>query len=788
MIDRNLSRMTCAIPEVVTDVVRIQDDDEDDLSCMATTRDCFSVSKNTSYWKDNINYYMQFNLQLAKELRHECLPSCEAIGAVSSGSIIARIREYMVYITHVPILPIIHRPGWLLRYIVGPHDLSLWESFLGDFIAGITVALTLIPQGLSYASLANMPPVMGLYSAIVPQAVYSVFGSSMKLAIGPVALVSLLMGTIVAQYVNGYSNYAKDPVVYENLVDTGAQACLCIGIILVSMSILNMGNFINLLSHPVMSGFTTAAAALIGLSQLGNAFGFPKQAPRQGQVGYPYNYQVMAWFHENWNAVESASSIPINFQDPYNKVITPTSTWYPGGPLIMPYYMDLPYKNPYAIKICFGLYVPMIIIAWIKSQFKATPKRKKQFWFRAFMLLTPLVPFICLLIGGGVTYHILKREDYNFQDVYTMFNDMSALTLKIVGQVPVGVNIGRIPNFIHPWGQFFSDIIPITLIAFMESYSVARRISSQVNELHLLNASQEMWAIGVANMLGSVSSCYPIAGSFSRSSLNYTAGGRTPMSSLVSMFTIILAVGALAQAFYYIPQAVLSAVIFTAIWNLICISDFWEAWKHSKKDFFTMLVTAAITFVFDTSTGLAAGIGTSVLVFLIDSVVAPFYTPKLAEVATNSGRNINIVKLNCELNFLTAARVKDFFSNLTVLEPIKLDESMSMEIGRGHYYHALISHAFDSFLIPQKTRPVTTLPSALVIDIGICRVLDLTGMQCLAEIMHEARVKKVKCVVFNETPEVCQLLTAFGIKNDASSRHVDLDEYISKSSISGFEN
>ena len=76
------------------------------------------------------------------------------------------------------------------------------------------------------------------------------------------------------------------------------------------------------------------------------------------------------------------------------------------------------------------------------------------------------------------------------------------------------------PAIKHNFGKFFADCIPIALVLYMESYSVARRIASANNELHLLNASQELVANGVANLLGAVSSAYPVSGSFSRSSLN----------------------------------------------------------------------------------------------------------------------------------------------------------------------------------------------------------------------------------------------------------------------------
>lgn len=153
---------------------------------------------------------------------------------------------------------------------------------------------------MSYAQLANLPALNGLYCAILPSAVYTFFGSSLQLAVGPVALVSLMTGEIVVHYV---PDYATNP---QQAIACATQTALCVGIILTVMSVLNLGHFINFLAHPVMSGFTSGAACIIGLNQVKAAFGFSNSypfgpnVPQQGNPGYEYNYQVMRWFKQNW--------------------------------------------------------------------------------------------------------------------------------------------------------------------------------------------------------------------------------------------------------------------------------------------------------------------------------------------------------------------------------------------------------------------------------------------------------------------------------------------------------
>lgn len=90
---------------------------------------------------------------------------------------------------HLPYFPAFHRPGWLFRYIIGPYDKEIAQMFVSDFVAGLTVAMTLVPQAISYAGLANMPVINGLYASVLPSATYVFFGSSMQLMVGGQSMI-----------------------------------------------------------------------------------------------------------------------------------------------------------------------------------------------------------------------------------------------------------------------------------------------------------------------------------------------------------------------------------------------------------------------------------------------------------------------------------------------------------------------------------------------------------------------------------------------------------------------
>ncbi|MGM0547403.1 MAG: SulP family inorganic anion transporter [Bacteroidota bacterium] len=143
----------------------------------------------------------------------------------------------------------------------------------GDLNAGITVGIMLIPQGMAYAVLAGLPPIYGLYASIVPLIIYAVFGTSRQLAVGPVAMVSLLV-------VAGVGEVAE--VGSDRFIQLAIMTAMGVGVFQLLMGVFRMGFLVNFLSHPVLSGFTSAAALIIGASQFKNLLGI--DLPRTNYV------------------------------------------------------------------------------------------------------------------------------------------------------------------------------------------------------------------------------------------------------------------------------------------------------------------------------------------------------------------------------------------------------------------------------------------------------------------------------------------------------------------------
>lgn len=147
-------------------------------------------------------------------------------------------------------------PDWFQGY-----NLPIFKN---DFSAGLTVGVMLIPQGMAYSMIAGLPPIYGLYAATLPILIYAFLGTSRQLAVGPVAMVSLLtasgIGVMAQQGTEEYLSFA-------------ILLALLVGIIQLLLGVFKLGFLVNFLSHPVISGFTSAAALIIGLSQMSHLFG-----------------------------------------------------------------------------------------------------------------------------------------------------------------------------------------------------------------------------------------------------------------------------------------------------------------------------------------------------------------------------------------------------------------------------------------------------------------------------------------------------------------------------------
>lgn len=167
------------------------------------------------------------------------------------------------------------------------------DLLIGDLKAGTITAVMLIPQGLAYAIIAGLPPVYGLYAALLPQIIYALMGTSRQVAIGPVALDSLIVATAIGSLsISGI----------ESIIAAVLLLTLLVGGLQILMGVMRMGVLVNYLSKPVISGFTSAAAVIIGMSQIKYFLGIETNSSNQLQ-------HILASLYQNIGSTQLTSVI-----------------------------------------------------------------------------------------------------------------------------------------------------------------------------------------------------------------------------------------------------------------------------------------------------------------------------------------------------------------------------------------------------------------------------------------------------------------------------------------------
>ncbi len=407
--------------------------------------------------------------------------------------------------------------GWLSGY--------RREDLPGDLTAGLTTAVMLVPQGMAYAMLAGLPPVAGLYASTIPLIVYALFGSSRQLAVGPVAIVSLLTLAGVGALAEPGS---------PEFIALAATLMAMVGVIQAGLGFLRAGFVVNFLSHAVISGFTSAAALVIGLSQLKHLLGV--DLPREQNV-----FVLLG---------RAATEL----------------------------------GNTHAVTLLIGV-ASIAALMLGKRLSKRFP-----------------TPLLVVIVSSLVVWGL----------------DLHERGVAIVGTVPAGL-----PGFALPdlSGGALAALLPtaltIAFVAFMESVAVAKAIAAK--HRYKIDPNRELVGLGLANVVGAAFRGYPITGGFSRSAVNDQAGARTPLAGLVTAVLIGLTLLFLTDLFFFLPRAVLAAIVMVAVFGLIDAKEPVHLFRIKKVDAATLAVTFLATLTLGIETGILTGVGFSLAVFVVRS-------------------------------------------------------------------------------------------------------------------------------------------------------------------------
>ena len=405
--------------------------------------------------------------------------------------------------------------------------------------AGIIVAIMLIPQGMAYALLAGLPAEVGLYASIAPLLLYALFGTSRALAVGPVAIVSLMVASSLS------------PIAAQGSAEYVAYAILLSflsGIFLVLLGIFRIGFLVNFMSHPVISGFTSAAALIIGFSQFKHLLGIN---------------------------LERSHLIP--------KIVMQA------------------YDQASQINMA-TLFIGATAVAMLITRDRIASYVAKRGWIsgQVEILLPKAMPLVVVIFGILVT---------------AIFGLADNAGVKIVGTVPAGL-----PPLTWPimdfelWKELFPAAVLISIVGFLESVSVAKSLASKRRQKVIPN--QELVGLGAANIGAALTGGYPVTGGFSRSVVNYSAGANTPLASIITAGIIAVALVLLTPLLYYLPKAVLAAIIIVAVATLVDFKSLVHAWKYNLADGLSYLGTFLSVLAFGVEVGIIIGISISIGLFL----------------------------------------------------------------------------------------------------------------------------------------------------------------------------
>ncbi len=642
-----------------------------------------------------------------------------------------------------------------------------------DVVAGITVALVLVPQSMAYAQLAGLPPHYGLYTAFLPVLVAALWGSSGQLATGPVAVVSLLVAAALTPLA------AQGSAQYIALAITLA---FLVGCIQLALGVFRLGFVVNFLSHPVIAGFTSAAAIIIALSQLHkllgvatsqerlfmlDVWGVLEQLPDTHLPTLAFGIGALAAifafrrFLPKWPgvlitaAVATAISAAAGFERSAAGTLEQLAD--PEARALARQYMD----------------TRATVQGWAaerraKRAELARTDRGQPAGIRQAAALAYETELLGLRIDEGraenrsrlrvLRKFVIDRDDGVRWRIRSL--DEKGIQLQgggeVVGRIPAGLpqiekpqlDLGTVANLL-------AAALVISVVGFMEAISIAKAIAARTRQR--LDPNQELIGQGLANLAGSVTQSFPASGSFSRSAVNFQAGARTGLTSVVAAAIVMLTLLFLTPLFYHLPQAVLAAIIVAAVFSLVNFGGIRHAWRAQRHDGVAGALTfaAALALAPHLDVAILAGAGLSVVLFLYRSM-----RPRVAIL----GRHAD-------------GTLRD-----AALHGLALDERVVATRFDGQLYFANVPYFEDSLLDIAARFPKAKF--VLVVADGINQI-DASGDDVVRRLVERLRANGVTLAFSGLKKQVLDVMRATGTLEHIGADNIFVHEDAALAALAG---
>lgn len=651
-----------------------------------------------------------------------------------------------------------------------------------DMMAGVTGALVLVPKAMAYAQLSGLPVYFGLYTAFIPAILGALWGSSRQLATGPVAIISLMTAAALAPLAVPFS---------DDYIGLALLLTLMVGIIQFSLGVLKLGTIVNFVSHPVILGFMNAAAIIIGLSQLDLLLGIPKG---RSDSFLKDIWEMFAYLPQTHWPTLAMSVFALTLMLIMKKikvlskpsvliaVIITTGVSYAIGFAHKSAGMPETIVDPAARAVVASYAQAQTRIDVIKSNATAQSARlralAKAHDARSAADLSYKIDLMKLEADGleeqnKERLNYIRRLNFERADVpedqsATLYlNDAVPPGVKtdghhwhikkieagkmslsgggdVVGNIPAGLPSLRIPSLsLDAFAQLFAAALIISLVAFMESISMAKALAAQTKQR--LDPNQELIGQGVANMGGSFFQAYPATGSFTGSAINMQAGAQTGFGMVFNGLFVAVTLLFLTPYLYHLPKATLGVIILLAVVGLVTPKAIQHAWKASKADGAVAVVTFIVTLLAapHLDKGILVGTALALGLFLYRTM-----KPRVAKLGRHTDGTLRDVKAYPDAP--TSEHVV----------AVRFD---------GQLYFANVSYFEDAILEAVAENPKAKY--VLVVGDGINN-LDATGEEVIKHLNQRLHESGVTLVFSGMKRQVLDVMRNTGLFDEIGQKHI----------------
>lgn len=530
------------------------------------------------------------------------------------------------------------------------------ETLRADLVAGITVTLILVPQSMAYAQLAGLPVVYGLYAAFIPVIVASLWGSLRQLHTGPTAMLALMSAAALLPHATPGST---------DFIQLSIMLALLVGVLRLLLGLFRLGLIVNFLSHPVVIGFTNAAALIIGLSQLNKLINVPM--PRSevfladlwvvvqqvGSAHWPTLLFGLTAFAIIFGLQKRAPKLPAIL---IAILVTTPVSWFIGFerstqvPLTAIQDEALRWDIQAYAEVKQRIQSTSDAVARLQgelSRLEDSPEatvfqrieaqaslerakaelaqaRQKQARLQVELHRADLVAE-----SGqeGQTRYVLaglRPEGEPLGLGHWRIADLKDGQVKltgggeVVGAIPTGLPTPSLPPV--QW-DLVLPLLPAALImallGFMEATSITQAIVAKTRQR--VDINRELVGQGLANIVGSFFQAFVVSGSFSRSAVAARVGAKTGLFAIISALGVLAVILLLTPLLYHLPQAVLAVIIMLAVFGLIRVKALLEAWRVNRVDALVGWMTffATLAMAPALANGILLGVGLTVLLFMV---------------------------------------------------------------------------------------------------------------------------------------------------------------------------